>query len=166
MGRVSRLTLIGFAVALASVGVWLAFRHYPSPGVPAGEASRGEQPAAEQPPAAAQLPATREAAEARLTPCLGLTLREVVERLGLSDAKRYWTDEPPGILRGSSYRLADGRSVTLYIAQGEPLFRRLSERMEWDYEAFLGCRVGGIQYEAGEVHLDIGPAVPWQWRRP
>lgn len=166
MGRVARYALLGLAVALAGVGAWLAFRPHPSPGGTLEGPSLAETPAPEQPAAAAQLPATREAAEARLTPCLGLTAREVVQRLGLGEAKRYWTDEPPGILRGSSYHLADGRSVTLYIAPGEPLFCRFSDRMEWDYEAFLGCKVGGIQYHAGEVRLDLGPAVPWQWRRP
>jgi hypothetical protein len=89
-----------------------------------------------------------------------------VDLLGLKDAKWFWTDEPPGILRGVSYYPADGREVTLYIAEGEPLFRRFDDRREWDYEAFLGCRVGGIQYKAGEISVDLGPAVPWQFRRP
>jgi hypothetical protein len=108
----------------------------------------------------------RQATEARLNQCLNQPAREVVQLLGLGQAKWYWTDEPPGILRGVSYHPADGRSVTLYIAVGEPLFRRFSDRLEWDYEAFLGCRVGGIQYAAGDIHIDVGPAVPWQFRQP
>ena len=89
-----------------------------------------------------------------------------MQRLDLGEAERHWTDEPPGILRGISHSPPDGRRVTLYIAEGEPLFRKFSDRFEWDYAEFLRCRVGGFQYEAGEVHLDIGPAVPWQWRQP
>jgi hypothetical protein len=91
-----------------------------------------------------------------------------VRFLGLGEAKWFWTDEPPCILRGVTYFLADGRSVTIYIAEGEPLFRRFDGSRAWDYEGFLDCRVGGIQYKdkAGEVWLDIGPAVPWQWRLP
>ena len=107
-----------------------------------------------------------ETTEVQLNECLGHTADEVVQRMRLGDAEWRWTDEPPGILRGVSYSPADGRRVTLYIAEGEPLFRKFSDRCEWDHMAFLRCRVGGIQYESGDVHLDIGPAVPWQWRRP
>ena len=39
-----------------------------------------------------------------------------------------------GILRGVSYYPADGRWVKLYIAEGEPLFRKFSDRLEWDYK--------------------------------
>jgi hypothetical protein len=109
-------------------------------------------------------------AEALLNPCLGRPVWEVVQMLRLGDAKWSWAHEPPGILRGASYVPvdfpADGRLVTLYIAAGEPLFRLYRERLDWDYEVFLGCRVGGIQSEAGDIHLDVGPAVPWQFRRP
>lgn len=107
-----------------------------------------------------------ETTEAQLSDCLGHPADQAVERLRLGDAKWHWSDEPPAILRGVSYSPADSRRVTLYIAEGEPLFRKFSDRFEWDYGAFLRCRVGGIQYESGDVHLDIGPAVPWQWRKP
>ena len=53
-----------------------------------------------------------------------------------------------------------------YRAEGEPLFRQYNDRNEWDYKLFLGCRVGGIQYDVGDIRLDLGPAVPWQWRHP
>ncbi|HEX4610966.1 MAG TPA: hypothetical protein VH092_22440 [Urbifossiella sp.] len=112
-------------------------------------------------------PATAaEPTAAALHECLGRPASEVVERLRLADSKWYWTDEPPGTLRGVTFSPGDGRQVTLYIAEGEPLFRQFSDQREWDHAAFLRCRVGGIQYEAGDVHLDIGPAVPWQWRQP
>jgi hypothetical protein len=101
-----------------------------------------------------------------LNECLGLTVSEVVQHLGLQDAERRWVDEPPLILRGASYYPAKGREVTLYIAEGEPLFRNFNENRDWDYSAFLRSRIGGIQYESGDVHFDIGPAVPWQWRHP
>jgi hypothetical protein len=103
--------------------------------------------------------------EARLQECIGQTGEEVVGNLGLTGAKWYWTDEPPGILRGVSYYLAEGGQVTVYLAEGEPLFRRFDDRRDWDYEGFLACRVGGIQYQAGGLRLDIGPDVPEQWRQ-
>jgi hypothetical protein len=105
----------------------------------------------------------REMIEAQLEDCIGRTAHEVVKELGLEEAEWYWTDEPPGILRGVTYFTPDGRTVKVYIAAGEPLFRRLGIRREWDYEAFLNCRVGGIQYKAWNAKFDIGPAVPWQW---
>jgi hypothetical protein len=134
------------AVALMCFGAWYAFQTI-GPAVPVQPISRG-------------------ATEAALKRCIGQTAKEVVLLLELSDAKWYWTDEPPGVLRGVSYAPANERSVTLYIAKDEALFRRFEERREWDYEAFLGCRIGGIQYKAGEVRLDIGPDVPFQFRRP
>jgi hypothetical protein len=167
-GRVTLYVLLGLGMALVGVGAWMATRPHPTPGGPTEGESGNTPPApAQSQPAPAQSPLPRgRRGVALLEPCLGRTVREVVQLLGLGDAERYWTDEPPGILRGASYFQRDGRSVTLYIAEGEPLFHRFSDRMEWDYEAFLKCRVGGIQYKAGEVHLDLGPAVPWQWRRP
>jgi hypothetical protein len=107
----------------------------------------------------------KEPTETQLNECLNQTADEVVQRLRLGEAKRIWTDEPPGILRGVSYYFADGRRMTLYIAESEPLFRTASDRSEWDYGAFLRSRVGGIQYHSGDIQLDIGPAVPFQWRR-
>ncbi|VTU01562.1 unnamed protein product [Gemmataceae bacterium] len=105
-----------------------------------------------------------EVTEATLEAFLGLTARELVDALGLAEGQRDWTDEPPCVLRGVSYSVADGASVTLYIASGEPLFRQLKLHREWDYDAFLGCRVGGIQYHSTAVRLNVGPAVPWQRR--
>lgn len=103
--------------------------------------------------------------EAQLNECLGQPVAEVVQRLRLGGAEWHWTDEPPCTLRGASYSVGN-RRVYLYIAEDEPLFRQFDIDREWDYGAFLQCRVGGIQYESGDVHFDIGPAVPWQWRRP
>jgi hypothetical protein len=131
-------TLFTLGVALVALGAWFATRPH----------------------------ASREATEALLKPCIGKPAREVVQLLGLADAKRYWVDEPPGILRGVSYYPNEKRSIKLYIAEGEPLFRQFNDQFEWDYDAFLTCRIGGIQYESGGVVLDVGSAVPWQWRRP
>jgi hypothetical protein len=57
--------------------------------------------------------------------------------------------------------------LKLFIAEGEPLFRKFSEWTDWDYEAFLRRRVGGIQYtdHGRKIGRDVGPAVPWQWRQ-
>jgi hypothetical protein len=138
-GRAIRhLLLLAAVVSACGIGLWLVRRSHT-----AGEVTAGE-----------------------VNACIGLPVGRAVDRLRVGDAKWYWTDEPPGILRGVSYYPADGRRVTLYIAEGEPLFRKFSDRFEWDYAAFLVCRVGGIQYEDGQYHLDIGPAVPWQFKRP
>jgi hypothetical protein len=167
--RIAWCILLVLMVALASFGAWCATRPHLTPGDP-GEGT-AHRPAPTHSPekmesvAAVPLPATREAIEATLKPCLGRTVREVVQLLDLGEAKPRWTQEPPGTLRGASYFTADERSITLYIAEGEPLFRQFNDFFEWDYEAFLRCRVGGIQYSVGEVWLDLGPAVPWQWRR-
>ena len=48
----------------------------------------------------------------------------------------------------------------------EPLFRKFDENRRWDYAAFLRCRIGGIQYKSGDVWLDVGQDVPWQFRHP
>ena len=109
---------------------------------------------------------TAETTQGRLDECLGQPARDVVQQLRLGDAEWHWTDEPPGVLRGVSYSPVDGRQVSVYIAEGEPLFRKFSARRKWDYEAFLDCRIGGIQYESEEIRLDLGPAVPWQFRGP
>jgi hypothetical protein len=144
-------------VALASFGAWRITRpHYTH-----GDPGEGEVAVVTTVPR----PASREAAETLLKPCLGRTVRDVVQMLDLGGAKQSWVDEPPGVLRGSAYYTADEQRVVLYIAEGEPLFRQFNEFCKWDYAAFLGCRVGGIQYWSGEIDLDLGPAVPWQWRR-
>jgi hypothetical protein len=130
--------LLTAALAASAVGVWAVLR-----------------------PASPQTPSIT---TTDLHECLGLPAGEVVQRLRLGEAEWFWSEEPPFILRGVSYFPADGQRVTLYIAEGEPLFRQFSEHGEWDYETFQRCRVGGIQYKAGDTHLNIGPAVPWQFR--
>ena len=110
--------------------------------------------------------ARRKVTERELVGCLDRPVGDVVGQLRLTDAERSWEDEPVSVLRGVSYRTADGRRVVIFLAEGEPLCRLFDEHRTWDYAAFLRCRVGGIHYEAGNVRLDIGPAVPWQWRRP
>jgi hypothetical protein len=56
--------------------------------------------------------------------------------------------------------------VTLFIAEGERLYRRRADPLGWSYESFLGSRVGGIQYFAEGAAFSVGPAVPVQWRIP
>jgi hypothetical protein len=163
LNRCAWFSLLCLTLAVAA-GIWFAARMSRVPGdttaahLPITVPSSGA-PAAEQ-----HHEAMKKAAMAQLLPYIGKTVREVEQGLNLGEAKRHWVDEPPGILRGANYRLADGREVWFYISEGEPLFRQFSDRLEWDYKVFVGCRVGGIQYLAGEVHLDIGPAVPGQWR--
>jgi len=104
--------------------------------------------------------------EAQLQECIGKTIAEVVELLGLTGIKPLWIDEPPSVLRGVLYADGREREVTLYFAETEPLYRKFSERRNWDATQIPQCRVGGIQYSSGGSHFDIGPAVPGQWRRP
>jgi hypothetical protein len=168
--RVAWLSLFILGATLAALGVWLATRPQTSPdaGTNSGTANTSQDSVNREAAAliVAVFPLVIEANEALLQACIGKPAREVVQLLGLGEAKWFWTDEPPGILRGVSYFPDDERSVKLYIAEGEPLFREFRDRGRWDYEAFLACRVGGIQYKSGGVVLDVGPAVPWQWRRP
>lgn len=110
-------------------------------------------------------PVSVDATKGELEMCIGQTARDVVQRLGLQNAEWFWTDEPPAILRGVSYHPDKSKEVIICIAESEPLFRKFDEKRKWDYEEFLRCRVGGIQYRSGEVHFDIGPAVPFQFRR-
>jgi hypothetical protein len=102
--------------------------------------------------------------EESLKKCIAKTAKEIVEHFKLNTAKWSWIDEPPGIVRGVRYPV-DNVVFKLYIAQGERLFRRFDENRKWNYEEFLGCNIGGIQYDSGEIRLDIGAAVPFQFRR-
>ena len=112
---------------------------------------------------APSIPESRDDIRKWLRPALGQSVRQAIAHLGLEEANRFWTDEPPGILRGASYYLPGDRSVTLYIAQGEPLYRKFSDQCEWDNDAFLDCKVGGVQYHDTRAVYELGPAVPFQW---
>jgi hypothetical protein len=104
--------------------------------------------------------------ETRLVAYLGLSVAEVVEKMGLARAKQFWVEEPPFTLRGRVYYLSDKHmSVTLYLNRHEPLHRAFSARGEWDHEAFLRSAVGGIQYTAPDLQVDVGDDVPGHWRR-
>ncbi|WP_157469207.1 hypothetical protein [Gemmata sp. SH-PL17] len=105
-----------------------------------------------------------EVTEAVLEGCLGQKVGDVVQRLGLAECRWGWADEPPCVLRGAFYRPADSVRVALYVATDETLFRQFNVRRDWDYDAFLKCRVGGIQYRSGVACFDVGSAIPWQWR--
>ena len=126
-----RVLLTSVGITLASFSVWYAIR----------------------PPRTA----SREKIEATLTPCIGLPARDVLHRLGIEEAKRHWNDEPPGKLRGVSYYTADGRSVRLYLAKGEPLYRQINMGRHWDYSSFLDSHIGRIQYESHSIDVEIGP---------
>ncbi len=112
---------------------------------------------------APSIPESRDDIRKWLRPAVGQSVREAIAHLGLEEANRFWTDEPPGILRGASYHLSDNRSVTLFIAEGEPLYRKFSDQRKWDNDAFLDCKVGGVQYHDTRGVYDLGPAVPFQW---
>lgn len=146
--------MAAIAILLCGWGVWFVLRPDRQAGGGDSEGSRRQI-----------LTVDDEPLEIRLQRLIGRPAKEIVRQLDLAEATWYWVDEPPGILRGVSYLLADKRSVSLYVAEGEPLFRRLDFDQAWDYEEFLSSRVGGIQYKEGEVWLDIGPDVPWQFER-
>jgi hypothetical protein len=136
----------------------------PSEGIPAPVSLT--QPSNDKPKPVPRVPlsASRAAAEGQLKPCVGKTVQEVVLLLGLEDAERHWSDEPPGILRGARYYASDGGTVTLIPAVGEPMYGKFDDSGEWDYKMFLGCRVGWVQYDLNDDRLDVGPAGLVQWR--
>jgi len=90
---------------------------------------------------------------------VNLQAKDVVAKMGLEKAKWSWTHEPPGILRGATYSLGEKTYVKIYIGRGERLYRKFDEKCEWDYKAFLDCKVGGIQYRGGETQLPEDQAV-------
>lgn len=92
-------------------------------------------------------------------------IHEVVSVLDLSDARRQWVQEPPFILRGVVYYKGT-RTVYLYISEDDPLYRQFNDNCQWDYTTVAECRVGGIVYVDGEHRIEVGPDVPWQFRRP
>jgi hypothetical protein len=98
---------------------------------------------------------------------LGLPADQVIQKMGLDKATAwFWVDEPPGYLRGVTYFLPGGQWLTLYVACGEPLYKNFSESDRWDYDVFLGAKVGGIQYWGldNSVAVWAGSDVPFQWR--
>jgi hypothetical protein len=102
---------------------------------------------------------------ARLKSDIGRSVSVVVKELGLEGAGQGWVDEPPGVLRGRCYTLPDKTTVTLYIARQDPMYRKFSDRREWNLEAFRRAKVGGIQYQSAQASLDIGDDIPFQFRR-
>jgi hypothetical protein len=157
-----KLWIAGSCLAMlltGALGIWLASKAHsrgPSPEDQTDSAGQQSKPAQ-----AVQL-----VREQELKSCLGQRADQVVEKMKLVDAKWFWCDEPPCVLRGVTYFPQQGTQVTLYINSAEPLFRQFKEDCEWNYKAFLRCRVGGIQYWSEERWFDVGPDVPWQWRRP
>jgi hypothetical protein len=95
---------------------------------------------------------------------LGLSMKEVSDRMNLVEAwHAHWVDEPPCLLRGRSFFFSDGEKVMLFLDESEPLFKAFSETREWDKDAFLRAKVGGICVESADEMIDVGN-VPWQWR--
>jgi hypothetical protein len=102
--------------------------------------------------------------ESDLRALLGRSMKEVGDRMNLTEARRvFWVDEPPLELRGRQFFFADREEVMLFLDESEPLFKAFSETAEWDKDAFLRAKVGGIRVESDDGMIDVGN-VPWQWR--
>jgi hypothetical protein len=71
----------------------------------------------------------------------GLTLGEAVQQLGLEPGGCAVFDEPPGVARGISAKLADSRTVKLWLARQDGLFR---ENRDWTIQQIAGRRVAAV----------------------
>ena len=135
------LSVVGFfGAAVVGFGTGYTFR-----------ALGGGDPSAVSPPAPSTVArplAPRDATEPVVRRCLGRPVREGVELLGIVKDRREWVQSPRGILSGCEYYGSDGASrVVIWVAPGEPMYRQPADgRGEWDYEAFLDCRVGGVEF--------------------
>ena len=74
----------------------------------------------------------------------GLTLSEAVQRLGLEPRDCALFDEPPCVARGISAELSDGRTVKLWLARQDGLFRH---NRDWTFQQIAGRRVAGVEVE-------------------
>ena len=95
---------------------------------------------------------------------IGLSVQEVVENLDLGKAETLWVMEPPGCLRGMHYIYLDRLWVTLYLDCRDPMFYQESDHGNWDHEAFLRARVGGIEYQSAGREITVGECIGWQQR--
>ena len=102
--------------------------------------------------------------ETKLSSLLGKSGNEIVTELKISSSNCSLTDEPPMILRGASFNYENGY-ITLYIAEGEKLFRKfLLNEPKPTCSEILNSKVGGIQLIQNGKNIWVGAAVPFQWR--
>jgi hypothetical protein len=86
-------------------------------------------------------PDNQKALDAKLR---GLTLRDAVQQLGVKPADCPLFDEPPGVARGVYTKLADGRTVHLWLARHDGVF---SEKRDWTFQQIADRRVVGVELE-------------------
>jgi hypothetical protein len=85
--------------------------------------------------------APREELKALDTQLRGLTLGEAVRQLGLKPGDCTLFDEPPGVARGIHAKLPDGRTVQMWLARRDGLFR---ENRDWTFRQIAGRRVAAV----------------------
>jgi hypothetical protein len=74
----------------------------------------------------------------------GLTLREAIQQLGLKPEDCELFDEPPGVARGIQAKVHDGRTVQLWLARQDGLFR---EKRDWTFQQIAERRVAAVKVE-------------------
>jgi hypothetical protein len=74
---------------------------------------------------------------------VGHNLGKAVEELGLQPADCTIFDEPPGVARGVTAKLNDGREVRLWLARRDGLFR---ENRDWTFEQISDRPVEGVEF--------------------
>jgi len=121
--------------------------------VPAADKSKLESPISES-----------KKLEMKFSSLLGKSGNEIVTELKISSNDCSLTDEPPMVLRGASFKYENGY-ITLYIAEGENLFRKFFlNGPKPTCSEILNSKVGGIQLMQNGKNIWVGAAVPFQWR--
>jgi hypothetical protein len=96
----------------------------------------------------------------------GLPFIRVIETLHLEGCRAtYWTEEPPGHLKGVVFFLEDGVSVTLFLDPHEPMYKSFNDRDEWDCGAVFLAKVGGVTVASREKQFAVGNG-GWEWLPP
>jgi hypothetical protein len=69
-------------------------------------------------------------------------MKKAIQELGLRPADCTIFDEPPGVARGVTAKLADGRQVRLWLARQDGLFR---EQRDWTFEQISDRLVAAVE---------------------
>jgi hypothetical protein len=72
----------------------------------------------------------------------GLTIRDAVARAGMKPKACEIFDEPPGVARGVRGKTADGRTLELWVARPDGVFR---EKRDWTFAQVAGLRVARVR---------------------
>ncbi len=85
--------------------------------------------------------------------CLGASVSDAMQRLGLNAKDMEIGDEPPGVARCFTARVNGGNELTLYIARQDPkVCGQFDPKRGWKIEEFADATVVGIRYK-GEMNI-------------